>query len=69
MVQRERWETAAAARGLRQGIDLLAGVGGTGPQIAKALRLLAEIERAAGHAAAAAEAERRAAALDGTAHP
>ncbi len=67
MVQRERGESAAAARGLRQGIDLLSGVGGTGPQVAKALHLLAEIERAAGHAAAAVEAERRAAALDETA--
>jgi serine/threonine-protein kinase len=65
MVQRERGEGAAAARGLRQGIELLSGVGGTEAQAAKALRLLAEIERAAGHPGAAAEAERRAAALDG----
>jgi serine/threonine protein kinase len=65
MVQRERGETAAAARGLRQGIDLLSALGGTEAQVAKALRLLAEIERAAGHSAAAAEAARRAAALEG----
>jgi tetratricopeptide (TPR) repeat protein len=63
MVQRERGEAAGAARGLRQGIELLSGVGGTEVQAAKALRLLAEIERAAGHPGAATEAERRSAAL------
>ena len=63
MVQRDRGNPAAAASGLRQGIDRLAGIGGTAPQVAQALDLLAKVEQAAGHPAEAAAAERRARAL------
>ena len=45
VVQRDRGNLAAAKSGLRQGIDRLAGIGGTGPQIAQARRLLAKLER------------------------
>jgi tetratricopeptide (TPR) repeat protein len=47
VVQRDRGHLAAAASGLRQGIDLLAGIGGTGKQVAAARELLAGIERRA----------------------
>jgi len=45
VVQRDRGNLAAAKSGLRQGIGRLAGIGGTGPQIAQARRLLAKLER------------------------
>ncbi len=44
VVQRDRGNLAAARSGLRQGIDRLAGIGGTGLQIAQARRLLAKLE-------------------------
>ncbi|MEO6195599.1 MAG: serine/threonine-protein kinase [Thermoanaerobaculia bacterium] len=45
VVQRDRGNLAGAKSGLRQGIERLAGIGGTGPQIAQARRFLARLER------------------------
>ncbi len=44
MVRRDLGHRTAAASGLRQGIDLLASLGGAEPQIARARKLLAELE-------------------------
>jgi tetratricopeptide (TPR) repeat protein len=45
LVQRDRGDLATAKSGLRQGIERLAGIGGTEPQIAQARRLLARLEK------------------------
>ena len=46
LARRDRGEPAAAASGLRQGIGLLAGIGGAGPQLERARKLLTELEAA-----------------------
>jgi serine/threonine-protein kinase len=44
MVRRDLGDRAASAKGLREGIARLAGLGGAEPQIARARKLLAELE-------------------------
>jgi serine/threonine protein kinase/Tfp pilus assembly protein PilF len=48
LVRRDLGHRDAAASGLRQGIDLLASLGGAEPQVARARKLLAELEAPGG---------------------
>lgn len=42
---RDRGDREGAARLLREGIELLASIGGTEPQVTEARKLLVELER------------------------